>query len=282
MPRSTLKKFMAICAVLLFISGCGGGSGGESPTNTITPAINSLADISSAYPAPVSGDRPGGEHPQVPIMTSVYIDNAQTIATVFVQHLSHAHLGIWAMDNTFDDDNDGTDFNNADDGLDYQYRWLSDNQIANLPATGLYEYLVEADVIYKGRRFYPDNVGEVNYFQVSFYDGTVEMTRLDIFGGITDYDPDDLGEGGALHLGFRGTISADGTFSGSVEENLAATGFFSSLEGQTGGTFSGAFFDAADYDPTTDGAPAEVGGIFEILDADREKLTGGFLGVHNP
>jgi hypothetical protein len=56
-------------------------------------------------------------------------------------------------------------------------------------------------------------------------------------------------------------------------------GFFADLNGRTGGEFSGAFYDAADYDPTTDGAPAEVGGTFSITDSMGETLSGGFLGA---
>jgi hypothetical protein len=80
-----------------------------------------------------------------------------------------------------------------------------------------------------------------------------------------------------LRLTFEnGRISNEGIFSGDL--SVVGVGFTGDLNGRTGGEFSGAFFDAADYGPATD-APAEVGGTFSITDSMGETLSGGFLGA---
>jgi hypothetical protein len=220
----------------------------------------------------------------VPILTDEYTDDRDA-PVVHVQHLSYANLGIWLLDNTFDDDGDGTNLNNADDGLDYAYRLLTDNRVSSLPTSGSASYDLEADIVYKGERFYPDNDGISSNLDADFGAGTINGSlflqgmQQDHIGGNTLSSGSVIPMDTQSFINFRnGAIAADGTFRGQVTANTAF-GFFADLNGRGGGEFRGAFFDAADYDSTTDGAPAEVGGTFSITDSMGETLQGGFLGA---
>jgi hypothetical protein len=260
---------------------------------TSPPGRVSLADIGKDYLSPAQEDvdlRAGEELANVPVLTDEYTNDRDAPA-VHVQHLSYANLGIWLLDNTFDDDGDGTNLNNADDGLHYAYRLLTDNRVSSVPSSGSASYDLEADIIYKGERFYPDNDGLVASgklnadFGANTLSGKIRMrgdTRdySNYFGGSTLSSGGTIPDLSFMTLTIGGMIASDGTFSGDVADGGGLiAGFFADLDGVTGGEFSGAFFDAADYDPTTDGAPAEVGGTFSITDTNGETLSGGFLGA---
>ena len=287
---------LAVSLLIGALSACGGGGGGVPAAD----ATMVVADIEADYGAAAQTEdadadnnnrlRPGLEVAEVPIVVDEY--TADDAPTVYVQRLSYARFGMWLLDGTFDDDGDGTDLNNADDGLDIVYRLLDDNRIigrANLPSSGAARYKTEADFVYKGERFYPHAVNNDgrSAFRVNF--GTGGIAMMMIIGFSTQAGLDDLYDGSSalndgtalddsssLLLSFGGNIRDDGAFGGGASGSDGA-GFFADLSDSVG-TFSGAFFDAADYEASTGGAPAEIGGVFEIPDSNGEVLKGGFLG----
>jgi hypothetical protein len=305
--RGGLAMLSSSLLVVAFLASACGGAGkpqfphlrtsGE-PTTKITgvtappahPAPLALENIAADYLAPAQDDvdlRPGGEEATVPIRVDEYTDAAGAPA-VHVQHLSYANLGLWLLDNTFDDDGDGTNLNNADDGLHYDYRLLDDNRVSSVPTSGSTEYEIEADIVYKGERFYPDTAYSGSFFFTVDFAAQTIIGALGIEEGAIG-EPDQYG-GGIISNG--GTIPAStglelnlidvvfdgsGAISGKMRVGLGDV-FFDPIHGREG-PLNGAFFDAADYDPSTDGAPAEVGGAFQITDSNGEIMRGGFLGV---
>ena len=304
MTIDNLRLCGIICAAVL-LSACGGGASRDSGRGGIggvapPPDNPTLAGIAALYYEPAirgnSDLRAGGEgfhipYNGAPVVTDQY-NAAAGVPAVRVQRLTYAHLGLWLMDNTFDDDGDGVNLNNDDDGLAIEYRLLADNRIRDLPAAGSATYAIEGDFIYKGERFYPDSSAYGNAFRADFGKKTLKG-RISVGTINSDQARDTLGGDGAHFSSGRltaglipfisikfssGDIAADGRFAGVAEIVPFTLGFFGDFKNGDRGVFSGAFFDAADYAPSPTNAPAEVGGVFAIADKNGETLSGGFLG----
>jgi hypothetical protein len=257
-------------------------------TGVVTPPAQiALENIAADYLAPARDDmdlRGGGEDPNVPLLVDEYTD-AAGMPVVHIQHLSYANLGLWLLDNTFDDDGDSTILNNADDGLHYEYRLLMDNRVSSVPSSGSATYQLEGDIVYKGERFYPDTATSGEYSLTADFAARTISGALGIEEATATLDNigSTLSSGLAIpaftnmNLAFNAAIGSDGTFSGEMRVEQG-DGFFFDFNRFDTGELNGAFFDAADYDPST-AAPAEIGATFSVTDTMGETLRGGFIGA---
>jgi hypothetical protein len=288
---------IAAMMMLLVMTACGGGGGGSGfnnndndggvvggvgePQEFSAPAEDedvSTSDLASLGLLPAvldpAVDRAGDEHPYAPVTFSEYTD--EDGHRVQVQQMEYASLGLWLISAV------------VADGWDIEYRLLTDNRIndaADLPRAGRARYYIEADIVYKGERFYPD--ANSIWFRADFASGKVSGTidaRIsgqDHFGSPTFRDGTPVTREDQLWLYMDADIRADGSFDGTVAEGHDGVGggfsrgFFAPLLNQQG-EFHGWFYDRSDRAP--DDFPDELGGVFQLTDADGEILKGGLLG----
>ena len=220
---------------------------------------------------------------------------------IYVQLLTHAHLGIWTSGQVPTVISLAT-ATASDFDHDFRYGFLNDNAIpeSNLPDNGLANYAIEGDATYKGLNFFPDGSLVMNFGERTFTANIVAegTSGLNNFGPTTPMVPDvddrDLDDNrdelratdstDNLEISLDGDITGDGFSSAPTVTD--ATGFFADLASGTTGTLAGRFYDVEGYMPGvpampggTPEDPSEIAGAGMITDSDGTgNLHFGFLG----
>ena len=222
----------------------------------------------------------GDDTTNVGAITGLQYNNPAGMPEIYVQLIDYAHLGIWVNQQV-------PTVNEFDHVFDYTY--LADNAVSEVPDTGIGLYIFEGDATYKGVNFFPDGSVRFNFGTVPDNQGTEPMSYDGSIGVSGSQSPDDFGQAGAevssgnvvgagdvLTIDLVGTIAADGTFFGTRPDGMggqmstttitAATGFFSDLTSITSASFSGRFYDSSTYNRATSD-PDELAGAGVIVDS---------------
>ena len=265
--------------------------------------LSALDDYDSPTPLAADAIR-AGEDNQIAAdaITGFQYNDADGNPQVYVQLLTHAHLGIWTNGQVptviTSPTATASDFDH-----DFRYAFLGDNAV-NPPATtdgrGDAIYNLEGDATYKGVNFFPGGLLTM-HFDAGDFEGILAalgggaVSNPNAFGDINAMLPDvnDLdGDGDItdlrvagfldfLRMDINGMITGDGFESTSI--NLAfSTGFFDDLTSVTSSSLTGRFYNAAGYDPST-AAPTEMAGVVETnIGGGADELNMGFLGRIQP
>ena len=229
------------------------------------------------------------------VITGFQYNDADGNPQVYVQLLTHAHLGIWT-------DGQVPTVITSPTGMvdnDFRYAFLGDNAVnppADTDGRGDAIYNVEGDATYKGVNFFPGGQLTMRFDAGTFEGriaavGGVAESNLNVFGDANAMVPDvnDLdGDGDITELrevGFSDALQLDisnGMITGDGFESAlttaAAIGFFRDLATFTSASFSGRFYDESTYAPRIT-APDEVAGTGVIVDGSgMNDLHFGFLG----
>ena len=259
--------------------------------NMLPPVVDGtmlMALNAYATPTALAADaiRAGVDRGSVGDITGFRYDDADGNPQVYVQLLTHAHLGIWtngqvptvitsptAMASDFDND--------------FRYAFLGDNAVSTLPTSGVANYRIEGDATYKGVNFFPDGRLEMN-FAANTVAGEIFARgneALDDFGSATAMLPmtgggvRPIADTDVVQINLDGIINS-GEFT-SMPTVISALGFFADLDSGATGTFAGRFYDASGY-TTASGDPSEIAGAGMFADSDGTgDLHFGFVGRCN-